>query len=163
MHSLSKLNIIGSDNGLSPGRCQAIIWTNAGVLLIGPLGTNFSEISIEIHIFSFRKMPLKMSLGNWQPSCLSLNVLSFWTITWSSVDLTDLPLDKMAAISQTMFSDAFLWMTSFVFWVKFHWSLFLSPVDSNLAMVLIMAWCWIGDKPLSGPMLTWFTDAYMLH
>ena len=46
------LTIIGSDNGLSPGRRQAIIWTNAGILLIGPLGTNFSEILIEIHIFS---------------------------------------------------------------------------------------------------------------
>ena len=38
----------GSDNGLSPGWRQAIIWTNAGILLIGPLGTNFSEILIEI-------------------------------------------------------------------------------------------------------------------
>ena len=46
---VSKLNIIGSDNGLSPGRRQAIIWTNAGILLIGPLGTNFSEILSEIH------------------------------------------------------------------------------------------------------------------
>ena len=45
---VSKLTIIGSDNGLSPGRRQAIIWTNAGILLIWPLGTNFSEISIEI-------------------------------------------------------------------------------------------------------------------
>ena len=40
----SKLTIIGSDNSLSPGRRQAIIWTNAGIMLIGPLGTNFSEI-----------------------------------------------------------------------------------------------------------------------
>ena len=45
---VSKLTIIGSDNGLSPDRRQAIIWTNAGLLLIGPLGTNFSEILIEI-------------------------------------------------------------------------------------------------------------------
>ena len=44
---VSKLTISGSDNGLSPGRRQAIIWTNAGILLIGPLDTNFSEISIE--------------------------------------------------------------------------------------------------------------------
>ena len=57
------LAIIGSDNGLSPGRRQAIIWTNDGILLIGPLGTNFSEISIEIHTFSFKKMHLKMSSG----------------------------------------------------------------------------------------------------
>ena len=60
---VSKLTIIGSDNGLSPGRRQAIIWTNAGILLIGPLGTNFSETLIEMQIFSFKKMHLKMSSG----------------------------------------------------------------------------------------------------
>ena len=54
-----KLTNIGSDNGLSPGRRQTIIWTNAGILLIGPLGTNFSEILIVIHTFSFKKMHLK--------------------------------------------------------------------------------------------------------
>ena len=45
---VSKQTIIGSDNGLSPGRRQAIIWTNAGILLMGTLGTNFSEILILI-------------------------------------------------------------------------------------------------------------------
>ena len=29
--------IIGSDNGLSPGRRQAIIWANAEILLTGPI------------------------------------------------------------------------------------------------------------------------------
>ena len=38
---------------------QAIIWTNAGILLIGPLATNFSEILIEIYIFSFKKTHMK--------------------------------------------------------------------------------------------------------
>ena len=38
---ISKLIIIGSDNGLSPGRRQAIMWTNGGILLIGPLETKF--------------------------------------------------------------------------------------------------------------------------
>ena len=38
-----KLTNIDSDD-LSPGWRQAIIWTNAGILLIGPLGTNLSEI-----------------------------------------------------------------------------------------------------------------------
>ena len=33
-YSVSKLTGIGSDNGLSPGRRQAIIWTNAGIVLI---------------------------------------------------------------------------------------------------------------------------------
>ena len=76
---ISKLTIIGSDNGLSPSRRQASIWTNAGILLIGPLGTNFSEILIKIHTFSFNKMHLKMSCGKCRPSCLSLNVFrSSW-------------------------------------------------------------------------------------
>ena len=42
---VGNLTIISSDNGLSPGRRQAIIWTHAGYLLIGPLGTNFSRNS----------------------------------------------------------------------------------------------------------------------
>ena len=73
---VGKLTIIGSDNGLSPGRRQAIIWTNAGILLIGPLGTNFSEILIEIDIFSFKKMHLKVSFAKLRPFCLGLNELS---------------------------------------------------------------------------------------
>ena len=48
---VSKLNIIGSDNGLLPGQRQAIIWTNAAILLFGPLGTNLREILIEFYIF----------------------------------------------------------------------------------------------------------------
>ena len=37
------------------GRHQAIIWTNAGILLIGPLGRNFSEVQIGIQRFSNNK------------------------------------------------------------------------------------------------------------
>ena len=74
---LSQLTIIGADNGLSPGRRQAIIWTNTGILLIGPLGTNVNEISIAIHAFSFKKFHLKVSSGKWRPFCLGLNVLKF--------------------------------------------------------------------------------------
>ena len=73
---VGNLTIIGSDNGLSPGRRQAIIWTNAGILLIGPLGTNFSENLIEILTFSFTKMRLKVSSSKWRPFCLGLNVLN---------------------------------------------------------------------------------------
>ena len=47
-----KLTIIGSVNGLAPERRLAIIWTNGGILSIGPLGTNFNEILIKIHTFS---------------------------------------------------------------------------------------------------------------
>ena len=72
---VSKLTIIVSDNGFSPGRHQATIWTNDGVLSIATLGTNFSEILSEIHTFSFKKMHLKMSSAKWRPFCLGLNVL----------------------------------------------------------------------------------------
>ena len=77
---VNKITIIDSDNGLSPSRHQAIIWTNVGKLLIGPLGTNFSEILIEIHTSSFKKLHLKMSSGKRRPFCLSLNVLR-WPYT----------------------------------------------------------------------------------
>ena len=72
---VGKLTIIDSDNGLSPGRRQVIIWTNAGILLIGPLGTHFNEILIGIQIFSFKKMHLKMASAKWRPFGLDLNVL----------------------------------------------------------------------------------------
>ena len=73
--SLNLVNI-GSDNGLSPVRRQAIIWTNAGILSIGPLGTNVSEILIGIQTFSFKKLHLKTSSAKWRLFCLGLNVLS---------------------------------------------------------------------------------------
>ena len=82
------------------------------------------------------------------------------------LQLTHFPPDKMAAVSQTIFSDAFSscsWMNSFIFWMKLHQSLFLrvGPTDNNPALVLIMAWRRICDKPLSEPMLTWFAYAYV--
>ena len=73
---VSKLTIIGSDNGLSPDRSQAIILTNDGLLLIGSLGTNFREILIDILTFSFKKMRLNVSSAKRRPFCLGLNVLS---------------------------------------------------------------------------------------
>ena len=66
---------IGSDNGLSPGRRQAIIWINDGILLIRPIGTNFSEILMGNQTFSFMKMHLKMSSARWRPFYLGLSVL----------------------------------------------------------------------------------------
>ena len=73
---VSKFTIIGSDNGLLPGRRQAIIWTNVGILLIGPLGTNFREMLTKIYKFSFKKMHLKMLSGKWWPFCLFLELLN---------------------------------------------------------------------------------------
>ena len=69
---VSKLTIIGSDNDLSTGRRQVIIWNNAGILLI----RTFSEILSEIRAFWFKKMYLKMLSAKWRPFCLGLNVLT---------------------------------------------------------------------------------------
>ena len=68
---VGKLTIIGSDSGLAPGWRQAIIWTSAGILLIGPLGTNFSEILIGIQTLSFKKIHLKMWTAKRRPFVLA--------------------------------------------------------------------------------------------
>ena len=72
---VSNLTIISSDNSLSPGSRQAIIWTNAEILFILPIGTNFIEILIEIHTYSFKEIHVKILSAKWRPFCLSLNVL----------------------------------------------------------------------------------------
>ena len=73
---VSKVTLIGSENGLSPDWRQTIIWTNAGILSIRSLGTNCSEILCEIHTFPFKKMHLKMSSAKWrailsEPQCVN--------------------------------------------------------------------------------------------
>ena len=71
---VGKLTIIGSDNGLSLGRRQAIIWTNAEILLIRTLGTNFSEILIRIQNIFIQENALENVVCEMASICLSLNV-----------------------------------------------------------------------------------------
>ena len=56
---VSRLTIIGSDNGLTPGRHQAIMWTIAGKLFIGPLGFHWN-LNQNSYIL-IQEMHLKMS------------------------------------------------------------------------------------------------------
>ena len=95
---VGKLTIIGLDNGLSPGRREAIILTTAELLLIRHLGTKLSEILIEIQNFSFTKMHLKISSAKWRPFCLGPNVLKHMClhVSYSIVLLVDklLPYHK---------------------------------------------------------------------
>ena len=65
--------IIGSDNGLSPGQCQGIIWANAGILLIQTLGTNFSEFLKQNSNIFIQENAFERSSVKWRPICLSLN------------------------------------------------------------------------------------------
>ena len=99
---VSKLTIIGSDNGLSPGRRQAIICTNVGILLFRTLGRNFSEILSEIHTFLFKKRHLKMSSAILsRPQCVNMkrqvqrmdNIArlgwgGWWGVSWNMSTLT---------------------------------------------------------------------------
>ena len=98
---VSDLSIPGSDNGLSPGRRQAIIWTNARILSVGSLGTNFNEIWIKINIFSLTKMHLQISSAKWRPFCpgrdelilrvleINLSIAWLWILMseWSIISL----------------------------------------------------------------------------
>ena len=73
---VGNLTIIASDNGLSPGRRQAIIWTNAGILFIWPSGTNFGEILIEIHFFfiqenAFESVVCETAAILFRPQCVN--------------------------------------------------------------------------------------------
>ena len=136
-----KLTIIGSDNGLSPGRRQVIIWTNAGILLIGPLETHVIDILIGIQTFPFKKMHLKMSSAKWRLFCLGLNLLNISiSITWIShmAGTRELKLYYGSSLSVItlrprqngcQFADDVLkcifFNEIFEFWLKFHWILFL--------------------------------------
>ena len=115
---VGNVTIIGPDNGLSPGRRQAIIWTNARILLIGPWGTNLNEILIGIHTFSFKKIHLNMSSAKWRPFCLGLNVLmiplrrsSYCPYQWLSAKLQYLHCE------QTGYIPVFRWATAMCIWV----------------------------------------------
>ena len=67
--------IIGSNNGFSPGPRQAIMWTNAGILLIRNLKTNLNEIWSENKTFSSNKLLLIVLSAKWSQICIDLNVL----------------------------------------------------------------------------------------
>ena len=73
----------------------------------------------------------------------------------SSGDLTHWGWDKMAAIFQKTFSNAFSWMKMNELRLRFHWNLFprveLTIFQESLAQ--IMAWRRPGDKPLSEAMV----------
>ena len=115
---VSKLTTIGSDNGLSPGWRQTIIWTSAGILFIGPLETNLSEILIEIYTFSFKKMHLKMSPDKWWPFFPGLNVLKT-----SNDNVTHHYDEKFEATAFTQGCQAGILRDSL--WQQIYWSLYI--------------------------------------
>ena len=90
-----------------------------------------------------------MVLLKWE---IERNIHWYLFVESGEVYLTHLPLDKMNAISQMIFSDAFSWMKMYKFWLRFHWLFFPKGSINNIpALSQIMAWRSIGDKPLSEP------------
>ena len=89
---VSKLTTAGSDNGLSPDRRLAIIWSNARMLLIKHLETKFSENWIKFHTFSFKKMHVKISSAKSRSCCLGLSVSHFHQlkVSWAIVKMSQL-------------------------------------------------------------------------
>ena len=129
---VDNLTIIGSDNGLSPGRRQAIIWTNVGMLLIGILGTNFSEIFIEIYAFSFKKMHLKRSSAKRRSVCLGVDLLTHWGLVTTHVmpnqstqQVSDQPLNDCHFSSKWIYTSCVFsskWSFLYTIWLRCIWS-----------------------------------------
>ena len=90
-HHFGKLAIICSDNSLSPEWRQAIIWTNAGILSIGPLGTNAGDNLIRIHTFikeiAFENLIYEMAATLSWPQCVK-DIAKHTVHTFLSYDLT---------------------------------------------------------------------------
>ena len=109
---VSKLTTIGSDNGLSPGRRQAIIWTNDRILLIRTLGTNFSEILSKMHSFSFKEMHFKMSSAKWHLFRLGLNELR--SILLATIDI-HCPIDPQLTLTELVYMFYLCYVILFLF------------------------------------------------
>ena len=79
--------IDGSDNGSSGDWHQAVIWSNSGILLTGPLGTNINEFCTQLPQFSNKKNKLNMPCAKWLPICLGLSVL-MRVISWITTEVS---------------------------------------------------------------------------
>ena len=140
---------------------QAIIRNNDEILSIEPLGINFSEILIEIHTFSFKKMHLKMSSGKWQPFCLGLNVVNdsegdrIQCLAYSSWYqwLNTLRPRQNGRRFTDVFKCIFL-NENVCIMIKISLNFVpKGPINSVPALVQTMAWRRPGVKPLSEPMM----------
>ena len=159
---VGNLTIIGSDNGLTPGRRQAITWTNIGILLIGPLWTKFNEMLIDIHTFSFKKIHLKMSSGKWRPFCLGLNVfidkISKLVQPMTLHQTINKPLPQRPRQNGRHFAD-----DSFkCIFLSEYYCIFIQislkfvpkgPVNNNPALIQTMVWWCTGNKPSPEPIM----------
>ena len=132
-----KLTIIGSDNGLSPGRRQAIIRNNVGILLIWSSATHFGEILSEMHTFSSMKIYLKMSFVKWLQFYLGLNVLrwSYCCVIWKDRSQYSCRLNDIKCV--------------FVFEIIIHatWRKYIVSQPTVLCHYLVISFLFIENQP----------------
>ena len=77
-----------------------------------------------VAILSWPQSGIHMTSSKCVNTCALWEMLLTNPPHWWNIQIsTHLPMDKMAAISQTIFSDAFLWIKRFGFWLKFQWSM----------------------------------------
>ena len=157
---------IGSDNGLSPGRRQAITCTNADLLSVGPVGTNFSEIWIEIYSFWFKKCIWKCCLKKWRPFRISFNVLMYYDAVVCFIYRPILECRHVSCLFNTLrprqhfrhFADDVFKSISLNenIFISIKISLTFVPkgsINNMPSLVQTLAWRRAGDKPLSEPMI----------
>ena len=165
---ISNLTTIGSVNGSTPSRRQAITRTNAGILLIGPLWTNFSEILIEIPTFSFKKMHSKVSSAKWRQFCLGPNVLIHSQISgldswyWSGQSvvsqghLCDDSNDWAGIMIPEMTPDKIQWHTNIIYWRIIciwtfntdYFNMILAQINSKFIFTFDLLWSIYNREPL---------------
>ena len=141
---ISKLTTIGSDNGLPPGRHQAIIWSNAGMLLSSTLGTIFSEKRnwyIFIQANAFENVVWKMAAILSRPQCAN----------------TLRPRQNGHHFPDDIF-EWIIWNENA--WISINISLKFvprGPINNIPTLLQVMAWRRPGDKLLSEPMMVRLT------
>ena len=143
---VGNLTIIGPDNGLSPGRHQCwdiVIWT-PGDKLQWNLNRN-SYIFVQENAFQIVVWKMVAILS--RPQCVNSSP----------------PGQNGCIFADDIFRCIFM-NEKFCILNKISLKVVPNgPIDNNPALVQVMAWRRIDDKPLSESMLTWFTDAYMWH
>ena len=138
--------------------CQAITWTNSGLLSIGPSETNFSKIWSELQYFSLEEMQIMISFGKWQP-CYPCSYVPSMMKRFSEKHCSERNFNTLRPRQNGRhFADNIY--TCIVLnenvWIPIRIPLkFVSkcPINNIPALVQIMAWRRLGDKPLSEPML----------
>ena len=133
-----RLTIIVSDNGLLPGWLYQT--TSAGILLIGPLGTNFSEILLEILTFSLKKMSLKVLTAKLWQLCLGLNVWMYRCIAGKCWWRCEHDESFMNAAKVFLFGFCCCCWMSEIFNVL---EMNFSTVSSNQGLYTAILWQWI--------------------